>query len=64
MALTACDEWLRNCVKDAGDDPDVTNGLEIGAVAEHTLMQGKRSLCYHSTGHTHSEYRQEKSFQH
>ena len=32
------------CVKDAGDDPDVTNGLEIGAVAEHTLMQGKRSL--------------------
>ena len=32
------------CVKDAGDDPDVTNGLEIGGVAEHTLMQGKRSL--------------------
>ena len=32
------------CIKDAGDDPDVTNGLEIGAVAEHTLMQGKRSL--------------------
>ena len=32
------------CIKDAGDDPDVTNGLEIGAVAEYTLMQGKRSL--------------------
>ena len=32
------------CVKDAGDDPDVTNGLEIGAVAEYTLMQGRRSL--------------------
>ena len=32
------------CVKDAGDDPDVTNGLEIGAVVEQALMQGKRSL--------------------
>ena len=32
------------CVKDAGDDPDVTNGLEIGAVVEHALMQGRRSL--------------------
>ena len=32
------------CIKDAGDDPDVTNGLEIGAVVEHALMQGRRSL--------------------
>ena len=32
------------CIKDAGDDPDVTNGLEIGAVVEQALMQGKRSL--------------------
>ena len=32
------------CIKDAGDDPDVTNGLEIGAVVEQALMQGRRSL--------------------
>ena len=32
------------CIKDAGDDPDVTNGLEIGAFAEHTLMQGRGGL--------------------
>ena len=32
------------CIKDAGDDPDVTNGLEIGASVEHTLMQGRGGL--------------------
>ena len=32
------------CIKDAGDDPDVTNGLEIGAIVEHTLMMERRSL--------------------
>ena len=32
------------CIKDAGDDPDVTNGLEIGAFVEHTPMQGRGGL--------------------
>ena len=32
------------CIKDAGDDPDVTNGLEIGASVEHILMQGRGGL--------------------
>ncbi len=32
------------CVKEAGDDPDVTNGLMIGAVVEHTLKLGKQGL--------------------
>ena len=31
------------CIKEAGDDPDVTNGLMIGAVVEPTLRIGKRS---------------------
>ena len=38
------DEYFAYCVKDAGDDPDVTNGLEIGAIVEDTLMLGKRDL--------------------
>ena len=32
------------CIKEAGDDPDVTNGLMIGAVVEPTLRLGKRDL--------------------
>ena len=44
MVAVGYGEDCAYCIKDAGDDPDVTNGLEIGAVAEHTLMQGKRSL--------------------
>jgi cobalt-precorrin-5B (C1)-methyltransferase len=44
MVAVGYGEDCAYCVKDAGDDPDVTNGLEIGAVAEHTLMQGRRSL--------------------
>ena len=32
------------CVKEAGDDPDVTDGLEIGAIVEDSLMIGKRDL--------------------
>ncbi len=32
------------CIKEAGDDPDVTNGLEIGAIVEHTMMLGRRDL--------------------
>ena len=31
------------CIKEAGDDPDVTNGLMIGAIVEHTLRSGKHS---------------------
>ena len=32
------------CIKEAGDDPDVTNGLMIGAIAEHTLLFGKTDM--------------------
>ncbi len=31
------------CIKEAGDDPDVTNGLMIGAIVERTLRSGKHS---------------------
>ena len=44
MVAVGYGEDCAYCIKDAGDDPDVTNGLEIGAVAEQTLMQGRRSL--------------------
>ena len=32
------------CIKEAGDDPDVTNGLMIGAIAEHTLQLGDMDM--------------------
>ena len=32
------------CIKEAGDDPDVTDGLMIGAIVEHTLKLGKRGM--------------------
>ena len=32
------------CIKEAGDDPDVTNGLMIGALVEPTLRLGKPGL--------------------
>ena len=44
MVAVGYGEDCAYCIKDAGDDPDVTNGLEIGAVVEHALMQGRRSL--------------------
>ena len=44
MVAVGYGEDCAYCVKDAGDDPDVTNGLEIGAVVEQALMQGRRSL--------------------
>lgn len=44
MVAVGYGEDCAYCIKDAGDDPDVTNGLEIGAVVEHALKQGRRSL--------------------
>ena len=38
------DDDCAYCIKEAGDDPDVTNGLEIGAIVEHTMMFGRRDL--------------------
>ena len=38
------DDDCAYCIKEAGDDPDVTNGLEIGAIVEHTMMLGRRDL--------------------
>ena len=38
------DDCYAYCIKEAGDDPDVTNGLMIGAIVEHTLKLGKRGL--------------------
>ena len=32
------------CIKEAGDDPDVTDGLEIGAVVAYTMMFGRPDL--------------------
>ena len=38
------DDCYAYCIKEAGDDPDVTNGLMIGAIVEQTLKLGKRDL--------------------
>ena len=38
------DDDYAYCIKEAGDDPDVTNGLMIGAIVEQTLKLGKRGL--------------------
>ncbi len=32
------------CVKEAGDDPDVTNGIEVRAIVEQTLRLGEREM--------------------
>ena len=32
------------CVKEAGDDPDVTNGIEIQAIVKPTLILGERDM--------------------
>ena len=32
------------CVKEAGDDPDVTNGIEVRAIVEQTLRLGERDM--------------------
>ncbi len=38
MVAVGYDDGYAYCIKEAGDDPDVTNGLMIGAMAEHTLQ--------------------------
>ena len=32
------------CIKEAGDDPDVTNGIEVRAIVESTLRHGERDM--------------------
>ena len=32
------------CIKEAGDDPDVTNGIEVRAIVESTLRLGERDM--------------------
>ncbi len=44
MVGVGYDDGYAYCIKEAGDDPDVTNGLMIGAIAEHTLQLGNMDM--------------------
>ena len=44
MVGVGYDDGYAYCIKEAGDDPDVTNGLMIGAIAEHTLQLGDMDM--------------------
>ena len=44
MVAVGYGEDYAYCIKQAGDDPDVTDGLMIGAIVEPTLRLGKRNM--------------------